>query len=125
MGGTPPKIKYGSKIFTEPDLKKKGKLSTNPMIYAYALDNIFAALKGKRLFDRFGFNLPPQPTIEITKKTVKNPELWKYSTNDADWINKETGECLTGYATPIELQHLLNESGQTHTFFSNKSKIIT
>lgn len=102
-------IKYGAKIFIDPDMKKDKKQSTNPMIYAYALDNIYAAMKGKRLFDRFGFNLPPQPVKESQIKTIVNPELWKYSTNDADWINKETGECLTGYAIPPELDYLLSE----------------
>ncbi len=32
-------IKYGSKIFTEPDLKKKSTQNTPPKIYARALDN--------------------------------------------------------------------------------------
>ncbi len=27
-------------------------------IYAAALDNIFKAMKGLRIFERFGFNLP-------------------------------------------------------------------
>jgi plasmid rolling circle replication initiator protein Rep len=102
-------IKYGSKIFTEPDMKKGKKSSKSPMIYAFALDNIYAALSSKRLFDRFGFNLPPQPKLEPTKTTVYSPELFKYSTNDADWINKENGECLSGYVSPPELEHLLNE----------------
>ena len=51
-------IKYGSKIFTEPDLKKKSRLPKDHTIYASALHNIFTAMQGKRLFDRFGFNLP-------------------------------------------------------------------
>lgn len=102
-------IKYGTKIFTEPDQKRGKKASTNPMVYVSALDNIYTVMSGKRLFDRFGFNLPPQPKIESTKTTVYNPELFKYSTNDADWINKNTGECLSGYINTPELEHLLNE----------------
>ncbi len=50
-------IKYGSKIFTEPDIAKKQQ-STERDIYAAALFNIFEAMKGQRIFDRFGFNLP-------------------------------------------------------------------
>lgn len=102
-------IKYGAKIFTEPDKKRVNKASTNPMIYANALDNIYAVMSGKRLFDRFCFNLPPQPKIESTKTTVYSPELFKYSTNDADWINKNTGECLSGYVNTPELEYLLNQ----------------
>jgi len=102
-------IKYGSKIFIEPDMKKHKRCSTNPMIYVCALDNIYAVMNGKRLFDRFGFNLPPQPKIESTRTTVHCPELFKYSTNDADWIDKKTGECLTGFVPSVELAHLLGE----------------
>jgi hypothetical protein len=102
-------IKYGSKIFTEPDLKKKSKQSIPPMIYAYALDNILVAMKGKRIFDRFGFNLPPQPTKKNTSKLVENYENWLFPDNATDWINTKTGESLTGYFQPIELSFLLNE----------------
>ncbi len=101
-------IKYGSKIFTEPDLKKKSKQSIPPMIYAYALDNILVAMKGKRIFDRFGFNLPPQSTKENISKLVENYETWLFYDDAADWINPKTGESLTGYLQPIELSYLLN-----------------
>ena len=40
------------------------------MIYAHALDNILFAMKGKRIFERFGFNLPQQLTIKSTTKFV-------------------------------------------------------
>ena len=33
-------VKYGSKIFTEPDLKKKGQSKVHPNIYLAALENI-------------------------------------------------------------------------------------
>lgn len=102
-------IKYGSKIFTEPDRKKDKKLTTSPLIYICALDNIYASMNGKRLFDRFGFNLPPQQKKESTNTTVYSPELFKYSTNYADWVNKKTGECLSGYVNTPELEYLLNE----------------
>jgi len=61
-------IKYGSKIFTEPDLKKKGNLKTPPKIYDRALDNILVAMKGKRIFERFGFNLPEKHKSILTNK---------------------------------------------------------
>ena len=50
------------------------------MRYANALDNIFAALKNKRLFDRFGFNLPKQGIKETNTKWISNYENWQYST---------------------------------------------
>ena len=106
-------IKYGAKIFIDPDMKKKKKASTSPLIYAYALDNIYAAMKSRRLFDRFGFDLPPQPIKENSEKTVRNPEVWKYSVNDTDWINKDTGECLSGYSMPPELEYLITQCFNT------------
>jgi len=102
-------IKYGSKIFTEPDLNKKSKQPIRPMIYAYALDNILVAMKGKRIFERFGFNLPQQPSKTHISKFVVNFETWVFPSDASDWINPETGESLTGYLQPIELSSLLNE----------------
>jgi len=100
-------IKYGSKIFTEPDLKKKGNQSIASMIYANALDNIFCAMKGKRLFERFGFNLPQQVTKEIRFRAVSDFQEWVFMPSASDWVNKTTGETLTGYSEPPELTHLL------------------
>jgi Replication protein len=109
-------IKYGSKIFTDPTNKKKDGHSTNPMIYASALDNIFTAMKGKRLFDRFGFNLPPQAPKKNTSKFVVNYENWAFSIHATDWINKKTGECLTGHQPTKELSNLLNDCIDTHLY---------
>ncbi len=51
-------IKYGSKIFTEPDVRNKQGTKSDRDIYSAALDNIFTAMKSHRIFNRFGFNLP-------------------------------------------------------------------
>ena len=102
-------IKYGSKIFTEPDLTKKGKAKVLPKIYANALDNIFSAMKGKRIFDRFGFNLPKENVRLTSSKRLINYEKWIFPSDSTDWINPETGECLTGYLQTPELSYLLND----------------
>lgn len=107
-------IKYGSKIFTEPDLNKKVKHTLSPMIYASALDNILVAMKGKRIFERFGFNLPHQSPKEATFKLVENYETWLFPKDASDWINPETGEALTGYLPPLQLSYLLNECINTN-----------
>ncbi len=109
-------IKYGSKIFTEADLKKKGKKPLQPMVYAYALDNILCAMKGKRIFDRFGFNLPKTNKKSIPQKLITNFDEFTFSSTSSDWINKKTGECLTGYLQPIELSYLLNECINTDSY---------
>jgi len=102
-------IKYGSKIFTEPDLNKKSKQLIKPLIYAYALDNILVAMKGIRIFERFGFNLPKQPTRKNTSKLIENFETWIFPYDANYWVNPETGEVLRGYLQPSELSYLLNE----------------
>lgn len=102
-------IKYGSKLFTEPDVKKKKTDNTPPKIYAYALDNIFVAMKGIRIFERFGFNLPPKEKTTSNTKFVDNYIEWEFLANSTDWVNTETGECLTGFIQPPELSYLLNE----------------
>jgi len=109
-------IKYGSKIFTEPDLKKKSKQPLKPMIYAYALDNILVAMKGKRIFERFGFNLPKQSFKKYTSKLIENFETWIFSSDASDWINQDTGETLSGYLPPLELSYLLNECINTDRY---------
>lgn len=101
-------IKYGSKVFTEPDLKKKNKVLP-PIIYAYALYNILIAFQGKRIFDRFGFNLPPLAKKQVSQKLISDFEDWYFSRKNTDWINIETGECLTGYKKTPELNYLLND----------------
>ena len=89
-------IKYGSKIFTEPDLKKKSRLPEDHTIYASTLHNIFSAMQGKRLFDRFGFNVLNQTNKSTLSNWVNNYEKWEYSTQACDWVNESTGETLTG-----------------------------
>lgn len=104
-------IKYGSKIFTEPDINKKSKLKIPPHIYVSALDNILAEMKGHRIFDRFGFNLPKnKTTIEPTITKLKNFDEWEYSPQFADWVSVYSGELLTEYIPPFELMRLLKNN---------------
>ncbi|GGF78995.1 protein rep [Wenyingzhuangia marina] len=109
-------IKYGSKIFTEADLKKKGKKATTPLIYALALDNILCAMKGKRIFERFGFNLPKTSKKKPIKQLVINYEEFIFTSDATDWISTTTGKLLTGYTQTSQLNHLLNECINTETY---------
>jgi hypothetical protein len=108
-------IKYGSKIFTEPDLVKNKNCKIPPMIYAAALDNIFVAMKGHRLFDRFGFNLPKgvqkRPTIS---QSIFNYEVLDYDNTTFDWIGTDTNKPLIDYKVPGQLQYLLENHIDTN-----------
>jgi hypothetical protein len=50
-------VKYSTKIFTAPD-GTKDRAKPKKFIYLRALHNIIVALKERRFFDRFEFNLP-------------------------------------------------------------------
>lgn len=110
-------IKYGSKIFTEPDLKKRGKSKVQPMVYAAALDNIFVAMKGRRLFDRFGFNLPKNNQARPTKKQkLSNYETVVYDNMVSDWVGLETDQVLVDYKLPPQLRYLMEKNIDTDLF---------
>lgn len=97
-------IKYGSKVFTDPTSSTKKKYNKdNSKIYAKAFYNILRAMKGHRLFDRFGFNNPNPKKQHTGAKAVVDFDLWTYSLSKCDWVNKETGETLTQFVPPPEL----------------------
>lgn len=101
-------IKYGSKIFTEPDIKKKGE-NASYQIYVSALDNILTAMKGIRIFERFGFNAEKKEEITIKEpQPVYNSEQWEFNPHLFDWQNTATAEVLTGYKPKPQLTALLS-----------------
>jgi hypothetical protein len=104
-------IKYGTKIFTEPDLKNRAKETETSYIYLNALDTILCAMKGKRIFDRFGFNLPEEiKTERRPAKLLSNYEDYEYELEASNWINTSTGEMLSDYKLPSHLQALLDNN---------------
>jgi len=105
-------IKYGTKIFTDFDARKKGRMPKR--IYLHAIYNIYKAMKPYRLFERFGFNLPKQEKNGI--KTVIPAEQCKefvYAPEVYDWVNEKTGEGLTGYTPTALLEWQLTEDMDT------------
>ena len=104
-------VKYGSKIFTEPDLKKKGRGKCDPNIYVAALDNIFNAMQGLRIFERFGFNLPKGTKHKNSKSAIaKEYYEWIYDLRYSDWLNSENELTLTGYEPEPKLLNLLEKN---------------
>lgn len=104
-------VKYGTKIFTEPDINKKIRQERASHIYVSALYNILTAMKGHRLFDRFGFNLPVFNEEKIEKFTpLIQYDEWVFNTNHSDWVNPETSEILSGYIPSHELIRLLQKN---------------
>ncbi len=98
-------IKYSSKIFTEPDAKK-----VPSMIYLAALDNILSVMKGKRVFERFGFNAEKKEKPVKVQKAVQEYQQWEYNPKATDWQNKATEEPLTGYKPHAQLMGILTNN---------------
>jgi hypothetical protein len=105
-------VKYGSKMFTEPDITAKSKKKIDRDIYAAALDNIFTAMKGCRIFDRFGFNLPKKER-QNNAKVLSRYEEWEFDPKQFDWLQKSTDQGFTGYEPLAELVNLLEYSIDT------------
>lgn len=100
-------IKYGAKIFTEPDLDKKLQSNADPTIYAAALYNIYDGMKGLRLFDRFGFNLPKTVTTPTPARIITDYTEWFFAPQYHDWLQSDSEQSLSNYTLPAELEDLL------------------
>ncbi len=110
-------VKYFSKIFTYPDPDYKDSQKTSPYIYASALDNIIWAMKGHRIFDRFGFNqadIEPQKERERRLTVISDFEKWNFEPKQNDWVNADNpNEVLMGYKPTSELINLLTNNINT------------
>jgi hypothetical protein len=104
-------LKYSSKIFTDPDIEQSKRGGKSPLLICVeAYDTIISAMKGQRIFDRFGFNLPHQ-SKKVTSISVLNQyKEWKYDLNYSDWLEVDGALTLSGYIAPIELRTLLKDS---------------
>lgn len=101
-------VKYGSKIFTEPDVEKKSKNKDGRTMYVAALNNIFTAMKGLRIFERFGFNLPKvDSSTTVADKIAEEYTEWIFHPASYDWLHIETGNPLTNFLPTMELLDLL------------------
>lgn len=98
-------VKYGSKIFTEPDVMRK--TNSDGRIYTAALDVILQAMKGHRIFDRFGFSLPS--TGKSEPHTLFSPDAirWVYRLKNCDWVDPFTGDQLTNWYPDSKLRDTL------------------
>ena len=100
-------VKYSTKIFTDPNMAKKGKVTAPPYIYLSALDTIVTALQKHRIFDRFGFNLPPRDKPKPKQTVLINYSELKYDSKKFDWVDSNTDKVLTGHVPPLKLLSIL------------------
>ena len=103
-------VKYGSKILTEPNPRdKSSRNKITRRVYIAALYNILRAMKGLRLTDTYGFDLPKNNRKNIPVTVTEYDEL-KYDSEIMDWINKDTGETLSNYEPEPELVQILTNN---------------
>ena len=109
-------VKYGSKIFTEPDIAKRMKYGGPKklcFIYVRALYNILLAMDGHDVFNTFGFKTPKlEKPCKQTKKVTEYVEF-DYDLSAPDWVNENLGIRLTNYKVPEELEALLQSRVDT------------
>lgn len=97
-------VKYGTKILTEPDPRKKKYEKGKHKVYISALNNILMAFDGHRLFDRFGFNLPTKKTKPASKiACVTDHKNWEF--------DAAVDDCVP----PADMVDILKEGIDTET----------
>lgn len=97
-------FKYTTKIAVG---KKYEKLSKSHKIevYTHALDTIFRALRGRRVFQPFGNirKVSEEVNEELTAQEytdLPHYEFVEWIWNDCDWYSPKLGDTLTGYIPP-------------------------
>ena len=83
------------------------------MLYAAALHNIFAAMKGLRIFDRFGFDRPKSKTEAIPAKVTNDYQEWVFMAKYHDWVSTDSEHVLSSYYPEDGLIDLLANSIDT------------
>lgn len=102
-------IKYGTKIFTQPDPDKRKRVKGSERIYAVAIYNVLNAMKGRHLMEHFGFKTPVVKKEKTDAITLTDSENWKYDPAKLDWGNELTDEVLMNFSPSPELIRMSNE----------------
>lgn len=100
-------IKYGAKIITLPK-EQNNNPKHSPMIYVAALDQIYTAMDGRRLFDRFGFNAEKKVKEKTSPRLVEAFNEYEYDTKKSDWTDTSTGKGLSEFVPSHSLNALLS-----------------
>lgn len=87
------------------------KIITKDEVNVYALDKIFTAMQGLRVYQPLGIKKVSEEVEEVIAEIVtdlKEAETtWRWEQND--WIDVNTGECLTGYTPDDAMLTLVNK----------------
>ena len=112
------------KYFTKLVAKDK-RTGMREIVEYKRLDIIFQALRGLRTFQPFGGLKPVSEDIDEEELEanilISADSIFKWIMND--WVNLETGECLTGYEPSQSLKRLIDEEEVFYTKSAKKARI--
>jgi hypothetical protein len=74
------------------------------------LDNIYGAMKGCRIIDRFGFNVPKLEKHKTDSLLTNDYQVWQYSLQYRDWLNEEHESPLSAFIPEYSLETLLESN---------------
>jgi hypothetical protein len=88
------------------------------MVSAHALDVIFQSMKGHRVYQPVGFavaaEIPDESAdqivaVDATEAPLRQNDriLWDWCQSVTDWVDLETGVCLTGYEPEEKFRQLV------------------
>lgn len=100
-------VKELFKYFTK--LISKG---TNNKFYIFALDQIFQAMRCKRVFQPFGIKKYVSEDIEelqymLFKDIQEQNTTWEWHTDFYDWIDINSGDMLSGYELDLKTKRII------------------
>lgn len=112
------------KYFTKLVAKDK-RTGVREIVNYQRLDIIFQALRGKRTFQPFGgMKAVSEDIVEEELEAnilISADSIFKWITDD--WVNLETGECLTGFKPSDSLKRLIDEDEVFYKKSSKKARI--
>lgn len=114
-------FKYFTKLVTRSDATedRPGKRVAD----VAALDTIFQAMRGHRVYQPVGFRLTTPNEAAADEEASVGEDghtaapagvsgaLWEWSQGAHDWVNPDTGECLTGYDPSDAMRQLVEDLG--------------
>ena len=85
------------------------KILTDGVVYVNALDVIFQAMRNLRVYQPFGIHKVSEEIEELQAQTIedlkKAEKSWSWIDND--WVDKTTGEMLTGYEPDDTMKRII------------------
>ncbi|NVK66377.1 MAG: hypothetical protein HWE22_17430 [Flavobacteriales bacterium] len=90
-------------LIPDPTVEKYKHRKGNTKLYSKAMYTIFKAMKGHRIFERFGFSNPNPKQAPSGAKAVIDFDLWTYNLKTTRLGEQRHGRNSNGLHAPAEL----------------------